>query len=220
MAGNSTCPSQHPPEHLSVAVHVVPNSLALNPVGRPIVPVSTACIVSWARHMPALTTLTPRDRGNKGLHLEMLSGRKTGLKAACVQKIRSCCHASCNTARASRARDARRKERRILLPTRNESGFIHFLFFCHRQLPTSEMEEGADLGTMTMREIDLFENRLQLKTLQEGLKHKVASIDQTPSLVHGNEACQHAAGENEERGQGAAVLTMRVVCRRGGRRGG
>lgn len=170
--------------------------------------------------MPALTTLTPRDRGNKGLHLEMLSGRKTGLKAACVQKIRSCCHASCNTARASRARDARRKERRILLPTRNESGFIHFLFFCHRQLPTSEMEEGADLGTMTMREIDLFENRLQLKTLQEGLKHKVASIDQTPSLVHGNEACQHAAGENEERGQGAAVLTMRVVCRRGGRRGG
>ena len=82
-----------------------------------------------------------------------------------------------------------------------------FIFFCHRQLATSEMEEGADLGTMTMREIDLFENRLQLKTLQEGLKHKVASIDQTPSLVHGNEACQHAAGEKEERGQGAAVLT-------------
>ena len=173
--------------------------------------------------MPALTTLTPRDRGNKGLHLEMLSGRKTGLKAACVPKIRSCCHASCNTARASRARDARRKERRILLPSRQgeESAAGHnLLFFVHRQLPTSEMEEGADLGTMTMREIDLFENRLQLKTLQEGLKHKVASIDQTPSLVHGNEGCQHAAGEKEERGQGAAVLTMRVVCRRGGRRGG
>ena len=219
MAGNSTCPSQHPPEHLSVAVHVVPNSLALNPVGRPIVPVSTACIVSWARHMPALTTLTPRDRGNKGLHLEMLSGRKTGLKAVCVQKIRPCCHASCNTVRASKARDARRNERRIHLPT--GMSLVHSLsFFCHRRLTTSEMEEGADLGTMTMREIDLFENRLQLKTLQEGLKHKVASIDQTPSLVHGNEACQHAAGENEERGQGAAVLTMRVVCRRGGRRGG
>ena len=36
-----------------------------------------------------------------------------------------------------------------------------------------------------MREIDLFENRLQLKTLQEGLKHKVASVDITPNLVHG-----------------------------------
>ena len=63
------------------------------------------------------------------------------------------------------------------------------------------MEEGADLGTMTMREIDLFENRLQLKTLQEGLKHKVASIDQTPGLVHGNQACQHAAGVKEVRGR-------------------
>lgn len=40
-------------------------------------------------------------------------------------------------------------------------------------------------GTITMREIDLFENRLQLKTLQEGLKHKVASVDITPNLVHG-----------------------------------
>ena len=40
-------------------------------------------------------------------------------------------------------------------------------------------------GTMTMHEIDLFENRLQLKTLQEGLKHKVSSVDITPNLVHG-----------------------------------
>ena len=38
---------------------------------------------------------------------------------------------------------------------------------------------------MTMREIDMFENRLQLKTLQEGLKHKVASVDITPKLVYG-----------------------------------
>ena len=36
-----------------------------------------------------------------------------------------------------------------------------------------------------MREIDMFENRLQLKTLQEGLKHKVASVDITPKLVYG-----------------------------------
>jgi len=41
-----------------------------------------------------------------------------------------------------------------------------------------------------MREIDLFENRLQLKTLQEGLKHKVASVDITPNLVHGMRALQ------------------------------
>jgi hypothetical protein len=40
-------------------------------------------------------------------------------------------------------------------------------------------------GTITMREIDHFENRLMLKTLQEGLKHKVASVDITPNLVHG-----------------------------------
>ena len=44
-------------------------------------------------------------------------------------------------------------------------------------------DKDADLGTMTMREIDLFENRLQLKTLQEGLKHKAASVDVTPNLV-------------------------------------
>lgn len=46
-------------------------------------------------------------------------------------------------------------------------------------------DDNADPGTVTMREIDLFENRLQLKTLQEGLKHKVASVDITPNLVHG-----------------------------------
>ena len=40
-------------------------------------------------------------------------------------------------------------------------------------------------GRMTMREIDHFENRLMLKTLQEGLKHKVASVSITPNLVHG-----------------------------------
>ena len=48
----------------------------------------------------------------------------------------------------------------------------------------------ASAGTVTMREIDLFENRLQLKTLQEGLKHKVASVDITPNLVHGMRALQ------------------------------
>lgn len=46
-------------------------------------------------------------------------------------------------------------------------------------------EKHSDPSTMTMHEIDLFENRLQLKTLQEGLKHKVASTDITPDLVHG-----------------------------------
>ena len=54
------------------------------------------------------------------------------------------------------------------------------------QSPTSLFltgERGA--GPMTMREIDMFENRLQLKTLQEGLKHKVASVDITPKLVYG-----------------------------------
>ena len=43
-----------------------------------------------------------------------------------------------------------------------------------------------------MREIDLFENRLQLKTLQEGLKHKVASVDITPNLVHGTSSRKRA----------------------------
>jgi hypothetical protein len=42
-----------------------------------------------------------------------------------------------------------------------------------------------EAGPMTMREIDVFENRLQLKTLREGLKHKVASVDITPKLVYG-----------------------------------
>ena len=43
--------------------------------------------------------------------------------------------------------------------------------------------EGA--GSITMREINDFERKLELKTLQEGLKHKAASVDITPSLVHG-----------------------------------
>jgi len=53
----------------------------------------------------------------------------------------------------------------------------------------------GEAGTMTMREIDLFENRLQLKTLQEGLKHKVASVDITPNLVHGADLCARRALE-------------------------
>jgi len=44
-------------------------------------------------------------------------------------------------------------------------------------------------GTITIREINDFERKLELKTLQEGLKHKVASVDITPHMVHGNIMC-------------------------------
>lgn len=65
-----------------------------------------------------------------------------------------------------------------------------------------------------MREIDMFENRLQLKILREGFKHKVASVDVPPvHIIYGAASLPLSTLECDLL---ADVLNQRIAVGRGG----